>query len=48
MPGESDHEKGREDETITCPHCRYEYEANEQYCSICGYPWPWLRKRNED
>ena len=28
--------------TVTCRHCRYEYPATEQRCTLCGYPWPWL------
>ena len=29
--------------TVTCPHCRYEHPADEEPCSLCGYPWPWLK-----
>ncbi|MBN2308151.1 MAG: hypothetical protein JXR94_04225 [Candidatus Hydrogenedentes bacterium] len=27
--------------TVTCLHCRYEYDAREAHCPICGHPWPW-------
>ncbi len=30
--------------TVTCKHCRYEYPAHLDHCSICGYPWPWLKR----
>ena len=30
--------------TVTCKHCRYEYLARLDHCSICGYPWPWLKR----
>ncbi len=30
--------------TVTCKHCRYEYPAHLEHCSICGYPWPWLKR----
>jgi hypothetical protein len=29
--------------TVTCMHCRYEYPADAPRCTICGYPWPWLK-----
>ena len=31
--------------TVTCLHCRYEYPVEEERCSICGYPWPWLEEK---
>gem|GEM_PF-2137438 len=31
------------DNTKTCFHCRYEYPAELERCSICGYPWPWIK-----
>ncbi|MCP4642609.1 MAG: hypothetical protein GY851_19345 [bacterium] len=31
--------------TVTCLHCRYEYEERHETCPICGYPWPWVEKK---
>jgi hypothetical protein len=30
--------------TVTCAHCRYERPAGDEYCPICGFPWPWNKK----
>ena len=32
-----------QNKTVTCMHCRYEYAAAATHCTICGYPWPWLK-----
>lgn len=34
-------------ETVTCDHCRYEYDAGLAQCPICGYPWPWLTQEDD-
>lgn len=31
--------------TVTCPHCRYDRPAKEKQCLLCGYPWPWVKKK---
>ena len=36
---------GKAEVTITCEHCRYEYDSTLARCPICGYPWPWLKKK---
>ncbi len=37
----------REEETVTCLHCRYERPAQGEQCPLCGYPWPWVKKGQE-